>query len=200
MTPEPDECLPPLHVTLFAVATNMAGEGIPIAAIARCIEQPSGLVLGSLKVAVDAGTLTALPTFDWPPTSKSSDHVPRRARTQSDRDISFAARKMFKLTPLEAAFLLVLLRNAHADKARLHTVVENQRFTRASHPDQMESTDPKMVDVMICKLRKRLKVADPVYVVKTVWGSGYYIEPAVQSAILLKLAETNDVSNDQPTA
>ena len=195
---DPDEQInPDATITVAPLACRLASEGIPVAAIARCVQYPSGEVLGTLHVAHAQGVIGGVPKFDWPPTGKLSDHLPQPSTDIPENDLVFAARKLFKLTPLEAAFLVVLLRCDHADKGRLHTVIENQRFTRAQNPDRLESTDPKMVDVMICKLRKRLKAADLSYTVMTVWGSGYYIEPLVQTAIMTKLIVecTNGKSN-----
>ena len=188
MTDIEDVISPEATVPTVPLVSRLAYEGIPVAAIARSIQQPSGAVLATLEVALAEGNITGVPKFDWPPTGKLADHVPQFSTELSENDLRFAARKVFKLTPLEAAILVTLLRCDHADKARLHTVIENQRFSRAQNPDRLECTDPKMVDVMICKLRKRLKSANETYTVMTVWGSGYYVEPLVQKAILERLA------------
>ena len=193
-----DQILPNAVTFLVPLLTRMANEGIPVAAMARAVQRPSGEVLGALEAALAAGTIGGIPKFDWPPTGKLSDHVPQPSTEIPEQDLKFAARKLFKLTPLEAAILVVLLRCDHADKGRLHTVIENQRFSRAQNPDRLECTDPKMVDVMICKLRKRLKTADASYTVMTVWGSGYYIEPPTQDAILARL--TAECMHDKPAA
>ena len=195
--PDIEDLIPPeATVPAVALVHRMANEGIPVAVIARTTLYPSGDVLATLKEALAAGMVGSVPKFDWPPTGKLSDHVPQVSTEVSENDLKFAARKVFKLTPLEAAILVVLLRCDHADKSRLHTVIENQRFSRAHNPDSLECTDPKMVDVMICKLRKRLLAADATYKVMTVWGSGYYIEPPVQSSILTRLtAEYKNVQS-----
>ena len=37
--------------------------------------------------------------------------------------------------------------------------------------------EPKMVDVQVCKLRQRMKLADvPVGLIETVWGRGYRLD------------------------
>jgi DNA-binding winged helix-turn-helix (wHTH) protein len=41
---------------------------------------------------------------------------------------------------------------------------------------------------MICKLRKRMKDIDPSFKIETVWGSGYFIEPAIRTSIMSRLA------------
>lgn len=188
MMPTDDE-LPAVSQPIQDIASRMACEGIPVAAIARALAQPSDLVLGSLKQALHAGSIASIPKFDWPPTSKLEDHIQCHSTEIPEADLIFITRQYFKLSPLEAAFLVMFLRNDHADKDRLHSVVEHQRFTRAQNPDRIEPTDPKMVDVMICKLRKRMKAIDPTFKIETVWGSGYFIEPPVRTAIMSRLAE-----------
>lgn len=185
-----DESIPP-NISVFAavVAVRMACEGIPVAAIARSISRASGEVHGTLAMAQVSGQISAVPKYDWPPTSKLADHLPCHAVEMPETDVVFNARRVFKLTPLEAGFIVVLLRCEHADKARLHTVIENQRFSRASNPDRLEVTDQKMVDVMICKLRKKLVTVDERFTIETVWGSGYYIAPAVRALINARLSE-----------
>jgi DNA-binding winged helix-turn-helix (wHTH) protein len=69
--------------------------------------------------------------------------------------------------------MLVLLKRDEADKDTLHYVIETQRALRRSRLNNSETTDPKMVDVVICKLRKKLK---PLGInIKTLWGRGYYL-------------------------
>ena len=68
----------------------------------------------------------------------------------------------------------VLLRRDEVEKETLHGVIEQQRMTRMSQPYDYAPTDPKMVDVIICKLRKRLKPHNVE--IKTLWGRGYFID------------------------
>lgn len=172
--------LPALHV---AVATRAANEGIPLASIARIIGQPFDLVSEVLESALALGQITQMPKPDWPPGVRWAERVPSTPRTANAEDVEFACRKHFRLTPLEAGVLMVLLRFEYADKDKLHGVVEAQRFARAVRPDSPEETDPKIVDVIICKLRKKLKSQDEKFVLTTSWGRGYYFDPKVKAAI-----------------
>lgn len=63
--------------------------------------------------------------------------------------------------------LALMLKRDEVTKEQLHAVIENAR------PPGREITEIKMVDVMICKLRKKIKVHE--IEVKTMWGLGYYI-------------------------
>lgn len=165
------------------VAERAANEGIPISAIARIVELPFSDVFDVLRTALARGQIGEMPKSDWPPTAKWSDRLPSTPRSANAEDVEFQCRKAFRLTNLEAGFMMVLLRYECADKERLHNVIEQQRSHRASQPDSMELTDPKMVDVMICKLRKKLRGHDFPEAIQTSWGKGYYIEPADKQKI-----------------
>jgi len=171
----------PAH--LDTVAVNAANEGIPVCAIARILAFPAENVYFSLKNALDMGAICEIPKADWPPTAKRADRVPT-ARAPTDSDLLFHARQVFKLTKLEAGFVVVLLRHDRVEKEKLHHVIEQQRAQRAHQPIELESTDPKMVDVIICKLRKKLKTLDPEFVIKTIWGGGYHIASDVKTKML----------------
>lgn len=179
------------------IAGRMANERIPVNVIARCLAAPAESVRNALETALHCGVIVEMPRADWPPTGKLSDHIPTRPPVPSDENIIFALRKLIKLTPLEANFLSVLMKFDEADKSKLHMVIENQRSQRAGGPSKMEQTDPKMVDVMICKLRKRLETFDPGLKIKTMWGSGYYIEEAVRRRLLDYVSQMlKDTSHD----
>lgn len=167
----------------FAVAA--ANEGVPVAAIARIILHPYGAVSSALYEAQCLGRIAYMPKPDWPPAQKWDERTPA---TPASEDFEFNVRKTFGLTNLETGFILVLLKQERADKDRLHRVIEQQRFARQQCPDRMELTDPKMVDVMICKLRKKLRSVDARFVIKTLWGTGYFLEPEVRQLIVDRVA------------
>jgi hypothetical protein len=170
-------------IAIPVIITRAANEGIPTAAIARIVQRDFDAVCETLTSALASGNIGSMPRADWPPAAKWSERLPTVPRSANSEDVEFQCRKAFKLTNLEAGFMMVLLRCECADKERLHNVIEQQRLSRANQPDKMELTDPKMVDVMICKLRKKLKMVDPSFLVSTSWGKGYYIEPAVKQKI-----------------
>jgi DNA-binding winged helix-turn-helix (wHTH) protein len=182
------------------IATRMAQEGIPVGAIARVLQRPFEDTIEMLTTQVSYGNIVELPKSDWPPTAKLADHVPSITRKISDHDVMFVCQKMFHLTKLEAGFLVLLLKLEHASKAQLHNVIETQRLERHDRPDSMELTDQKMVDVMICKLRKKLKEIDTQFIITTVWGGGYYIEAPVKEKIYASLAQEGVERNDASPA
>lgn len=181
------------------LANRCAIEGVPVGAIARIIQQPFGIVHDSLKAALAQGVIFDIPRADWPPSQKRDEREPTSSRQGAGptlEEIEFACTQTFRLTPLETAFILVLLQVQFASKEKLHGVIEHQRGTRVMRPDKLESTDPKMVDVMICKLRKKLRDKTNANVIETSWGKGYFIEPAMKETILNLIG----VSHAQPAA
>lgn len=178
-------------------------EGVPVAAIARIFEVDMGETYVVLEYLKSTGTIVEIPKADWPPTARAADHVPQFATKPSASNLMFVAQRTFTLTKLEAGFLTTLLRCEHADKSVLHGIIEQQRMERQQRPNKiMETTDPKMVDVMICKLRKKLRDHDAVLdgAIKTVWGGGYFIDPPAKAAILQVLSDNGAVNVDAEIA
>lgn len=167
--------VPQLPPGLVPFAVRLADEGVPINVIARGLRQPAENVRESLFDALHSGAIVEMPRADWPPTAKRADRLPTTFEKQiSDEDLFEACKRVFKVTGLQATVLSVLIRKDHAEKETIHNAIERKRFSRQSKPHNMDATDPKMVDVVICNLRKKLKLFD--IVIKTSWGSGYYME------------------------
>lgn len=182
-----EEYLPPDHVS---IAIRAANEGIPVASIGRILTASFDLVYESLTQALGSGRISTIPKPDWPPSGKWDERNPSVPRTVDPKDAEFELGKIFKLTRLEAGMLMVLLRCENADKTRLHAVVEEQRNNRQLRPDKSDATDPKIVDVMICKLRKKLTLVSKEVEIKTNWGRGYYLTSQVKAKIHEILANT----------
>ena len=85
--------------------------------------------------------------------------------------------------------MIALLKVDRVEKLKLHHIVEQQRLFRSQRPNDLTPTDPKMVDVMICKLRKKLLVVDERFVIKTIWGGGYFMDPEVRTLVVEKVNE-----------
>lgn len=167
----------PGPVTIFAevVAVRLADEGIPVRAIARAVHLPSDEVYDVLRLAIAQGTIVEMPKDDWPPGSNRSQRsVFNGTPLQEEEALKNACARFFHCSPLEAALLAHMLRRDQATKAQLHSVVENNR--PGDHAK--EATDPKMVDVMICKLRKKIKPHE--ILIETMWGTGYLIPPRMR--------------------
>jgi hypothetical protein len=166
----------------IAPIVRAALEGVPIRAIARIFCLDYTRIVLTLTRAIERGELIKLPRPDWDRSGQAQMYA--SAAMLQPNELEFTCRQTFKLTSLEAAFLVMLLRSMFAEKEKLHAVVERQRYQRPLRPLEPEVTDPKMVDVMICKLRRKLKNHDPALVVKTSWGKGYYLETATKALIL----------------
>jgi len=178
---------------------RLANEGIPVAVLARGLDTPSEVIRATIQEAIDCGTVTEMPRDDWPPTARRSDHLPSQLAKEQERDLLTACMRAFAVTRLQASFMLVLLKREEADKDTLHHVIESQRAIRRNQPDNPDTTDPKMVDVVICNLRKRLRPYFPPAheAIKTLWGHGYYMERDDRQAALDKIHAVVQVANGE---
>src|SRR5262245_26038866 len=186
---------PVTDLSAATLAVRCANEGIPIAATARILLQPFEFIAGCLHSACSMGVCSHLPRSDWPVHVSRDERLPIAGRA-SYADIEFACRRTFRLTNLEAGFIAVLLRSLHVEKEKLHAVIEQQRTSRQLRPYQQEITDPKMVDVIICKLRKKLKSVEPMLVIKTNWGKGYFLEPVVKGRVFQLIGVSHGSEHD----
>lgn len=177
-----DALVQPDRPRLHDVAALLADEGVPVRAIARATRIPGEEVYDILKTAMDEGRLIELPRDDWPPGVRTN-------RTQSEKKVlglddtvlKIACANRFKMTRLQAVVFLTLLRRNEVTKAQLHNAIENNR------PENSDPTDQKMVDVVVCHIRRRLK-ADRVDI-KTIWGVGYSIAPDQRAHVVNILAD-----------
>lgn len=169
-------------VEIAQVAARFANEGIPVNVIARGLEVPAAEVRDILDEALASGRIVEMPAPDWPPTARRADHLPPHIAAARDADLVTSFMRTFKLTTLMASFMLVLVKREQADKATLHRVIEAQRAARVNRPDTSEETNPKMVDVMVCNLRKKLKPFD--LTIKTLWGRGYFLDTQDRQRVL----------------
>lgn len=174
---QPDPSVEPL---LCTVAVRMADEGIPVRAIARATRLPADRIYEELNRAAAAGSILEVPKDDWPAGSnRASRNIFQGTPLEQEDALRIACARYFKATPLEAAMLAVLLKRTETTKAQLHAIIEQNR-----PGENREETDPKMVDVMICKLRKKLRPHD--IEIETMWGTGYFIaSPFRDRAIMI---------------
>jgi hypothetical protein len=166
--------LPPLPQPYDAISSRLAHEGVPVRAIARGLGKSSEDVRLTLQYHISIGTITEMPKEDWPPLALRSDRLPTALRSENESTVILRLQHLFKLTPLEANFMMVFLKRDEVYKETLHHVIETQRATRKSRPDTTETTNIKMVDVIICKLRTKFK--HHAITIHTLWGAGYYID------------------------
>jgi DNA-binding response OmpR family regulator len=157
----------PIQSTI-AIAVRLADEGIPIRAIARATHIASSDVYDLLRDAVASGTIVELPKDDWPPGSnRGTRTIFNGTALEHEEALKIACARKFKTSPLEACMLSLMLRRDQVTKEQLHVVITQK--------SGKEEIDQKMVDVMICKLRKKLKPFG--IIIETMWGMGYLITP-----------------------
>lgn len=168
----PVEPNPDITSFAAAIAVRLADEGIPVRAIARATSIPSEEVYSTLREAIASGTIVEMPKDDWPPSSnRSSRSIFKGGPFENEEALKVAVTRVFRTTRLEAGIMTMLLRRDQATKEQLHGVVEFNRPTQGQEP-----TEQKIVDVMICKLRKKLLPHD--ILIETLWGLGYLINQA----------------------
>lgn len=151
------------------LAARLADEGLPVRAIARSLKIPSEDVRSMLHDALAEGTIVEFPRDDWPPGQKRNSFGPALDTfIASEEDMRAACSRYFGTTHQQAIVLTVLLKRPEATKEQLHQAIERAR------PDGKEPTHIKLVDVLICILRRKLKEFN--YSIKTMWGTGYFME------------------------
>lgn len=176
---------PPVKIiALEDVMINLAHEGVPVRAIARASKVPGEDLYEILKGAVTDGKLIELPKDDWPP------GVKRANREQSaspilgfdDTTLRLACSQVFKVSRLQSAVLVAMLRRPEMTKEQIHNVIE------ATRKPGSEPTGVKMIDVVIYHVRKHLKQHH--IELKTIWGVGHAL-PADQRDKVLALLATH---------
>lgn len=171
----PDQLLVPPVPSAYAIETivRLGNEGVPVSAIARSTQESADTVRDILRHAVEIGKIVEIPAPDWPPKQErvNRQSTNSKARGLVDDDVVFSCVRVFKVTRLQASLLAVLIKRAQVTKETLHQVIEQRRPVNAAE------TDPKMVDVVICHLRKRLGNLTPPLTITTIWSCGYFIPP-----------------------
>lgn len=164
----------------WPILIRMALEGIPVRAIARVLGIPSETVRPALATALRSGAIVQLPRDDWPPQAGREHRVPEYAKTGIDNDLLILnVVRLFGVTQQQACLLLMLIKCREVTRKMLHGV--------SRRPQPKAETEPKIVDVVICKLRTKLK---PFGLrIETVWSCGYYMPTEDRKKALKLLTE-----------
>jgi hypothetical protein len=167
----------------------MAIEGVPVRAIARCTRIASDDIRGTLDSALGSGVIVEMPRDDWSPQLTREQRVPEYAKTGVDDALLILnVVRLFGVTQQQACLLLVLIKRREVTRKMLHAVIESRR------PHPKVETEPKIVDVVICKLRKKL---EPLGLrIETVWSCGYFMSDEHRKTAMNML----NVFLDQPNA
>lgn len=171
VAPQPPQAAAVQPIPPEKIAIRMADEGVPLRAIARTTQIASDELRLILQEAKDAGTLVEMPVEDWPVGSNRSSRSQAVATIAStpDAQLDLYLAEVFGATKLEAGILIPLLRRPEARRESIHDFIESRRVGVDA------ATEIKMVDVVVCKLRKKLKKFGLPIVTK--WGWGYKMEP-----------------------
>ncbi len=164
--------------SVIETAARLADEGLPIAAIARSLKVPAQDVRDILRDALGEGVIVELPREDWPPGTKRNSFGPALDNfVADDANLRLACCRVFGATHQQAIVLATLLKRPEATKDQLHAAVERDR-TNAKN-----KTHPKLVDVLICHLRRKLKPwaakwygREDYKIIRTMWGTGYLVD------------------------
>ncbi len=92
--------------------------------------------------------------------------IERILNLESVLGLDFTTHPSYNLTNLEDKILGQLI---------LHTVATRRMFYEAIYGMDSDPPYEKIVDVFVCKLRKKLKPHGVE--IKTMWGQGYFLEP-----------------------
>ena len=153
------------HVNRDRTIINLAYEGVPQRAIARALQLPANEVVEVVADAVARGIIVRPSGSEWPQGSRAPRH-PSLAGPLIDEGALLAAAQRLALTKTQAALFLALVRRKFCTSEILHGIIDSRRRTHST------STDRKIVGVMICSIRKRLRGR---YTIQTVQGSGYFM-------------------------
>lgn len=180
----------PILVAPSDVAVRLADEGIPVYAIARSLKIPADLVREYIRAALDEGIIVDHPREDWPPGSKRGSRCPDiESFFGNDEGLYRTCSKYFKTTRQQSLVLGLLLRRPEVTKEQLHLAIERDRS------GGKDPTSEKLVDVLVCILRRKLKPFG--FTVKTMWGHGYLMDPRDRARAIAELhkfvQDTRDV-------
>lgn len=156
-----------------ARALNLADEGVPIKAIARSLHIATDDIQDWVEEAITDGKLLEMPQYDWPPHTRMQ-RTPQFVKALPEETRLFACMNLFKIPRTQAVLLLALLSRPYAPRDYLHAALQRNRKSD-------EETSVKMIDVVLCNLRRKLKHLD--IQIETIWGVGYRLTETSRDAV-----------------
>lgn len=182
------------------IVVVFARQGIPLSVISRALAVAVDKVLKACRKAHSDGELAMIPPIN-------SDNIKHgllveitNLRAQLDdarfqiRQLSVAekpemisAGRVFGLTPKEARILTTLLRRETATRTTLYHALYDGAM-------DVGERDPKIIDVFICKLRKKLRPHG--IVVDNVWGSHYSMDAENKAKLRALIAVPETVTSE----
>lgn len=96
--------------------------------------------------------------------------------------------RVFRLTNTESRVFEVLLRHSECSQERLHLATYSDTY----HQSDDELPTLKIIDVYICKIRKKIARFDCK--IETLWGRGYTLPSETRRIVGALCAEANDAT------
>lgn len=192
----------PMLGSLFSeIAIRLVDEGVPVRAIARALMCDKDALRVTLSQAISQGQLLNVTRDDWPPGTARQSRAPDHGSAVSNDRLPDICIRMFKLTPHEAKLMAALLKRNEASKELLLELI---------YGPTEDLPEIKIIDVFVCKLRKKLKLFGVE--VHTLWGRGYFMDtdtrrrllaeieafdapPRVEDAMLQRVPEAQDIAS-----
>lgn len=177
-----------METTIADIVERLAYEGVPIAALTRATLSPRDEIYDALRSAMELGRLVCLPPADWPPGQKSKARMGSGRTSQVDPGIVLLKlMTSYGVTRQQALLMREMLVRPQATREQLYEAAQQAH-------DHGEDTEPKIVQVVICKLRKRL-VKHRVKIV-TIWSGGYYIPLPHRKRVFEKIQIVGDLETE----
>lgn len=189
------------------VVVAFAHYGIAIETMGRALQLPFDYVSGICQRAINRGNLQRMPpqTADDKRSANLQEVVHLRLLLDDARatirDLSQNARLgasdlfvgIFDLTKSEAAVLGAIVTRGQLSRLALYDMVFGLR-------SENEQPEPKIIDVFVCKVRKKLKRHAPDVAIQTNWGAGYFMSPEHARKLLAHVSEVRSVKFALPVA
>lgn len=161
--------------TTSDIVTMFAHQGVAVSTIARAMAIPTERVDGMCRRAIEHGTLAMMPPATPADTRHAllSEVTNLRAKLDDAQAMLRESAQKTKFHPYagvlgmtrkEAGVIAAIARHGQATKSAIYNAIYND----VSDDDVVE---PKIIDVFICKARKKLKRGS--IAVHTIWGVGY---------------------------
>lgn len=160
------------------VVTVFARQDIALATIARAMALPLDRVRGMCRRAHESGELQMIPAD----TSDDRRHALLVELTNVRAQLDDAREQIRQLMTQKESVAESLVGVAGLTRSESKVVTTIAKFGRATktsiyhalYGGNDEDRDPKIVDVLVCKVRQKLKRHD--IEIKTVWGTGYTMD------------------------
>lgn len=176
-----------MEQSLKTIVERLAYEGVPVAALTRAFQVDRDQMYGTLRAALESGRLSEIPPSEWPPTK---GRVPRigsgRVNQVDPETVLVLLMKTYDLTRQQALLMRAMLLRPQATREQLYEAAQ------LAH-EHGEDTEPKIVQVVICKLRRRLAKRKHRVVIHTIWNGGYYIKRDQRMRIFEKIGVVGNV-------